>query len=149
MTIVCEIAFAAARADPPGAAGPLETIGHWAGLPDLIFLDLYTPAVASAADPYGDDGVAPASHALLAFPSRDALDRAAQDERFKSGLMAPGSGILSCTAMERSEQAVADADAPAPLTAPFSYVVRYHRPAEDEALFVQHYIATHPLLLGR
>ena len=38
---------------------------------------------------------------------------------------------------------------PAPLAARFSYVVRYHRPAEDEAVFVRHYLDTHPSLLAR
>ena len=35
-----------------------------------------------------------------------------------------------------------------PMTAGFSYVVRYHRPAEDEAAFVAHYVAHHPPLLA-
>ena len=34
-------------------------------------------------------------------------------------------------------------------TAPFSYVVRYHRPAEDEAAFIRNYVDTHPPTLGK
>ncbi len=149
MTIVCEIAFAAPAGNAAALAGPLKPIRHWADVADLIFLDLYTPAAASAADPYVDDATAPACLALLAFPSLDALDRAVRHARFKSGLAALGTSVLGCTAMQRSEHAIAGADTPAPLNAPFSYVVRYHRPAEDEALFVRHYLDTHPPLLGR
>jgi hypothetical protein len=35
------------------------------------------------------------------------------------------------------------------LRAPFSYVVRYHRPADDEAAFIANYVATHPPTLAR
>jgi uncharacterized protein (TIGR02118 family) len=38
---------------------------------------------------------------------------------------------------------------PAEWTAPVSYVVRYHRPAEDERAFVAFYTGSHPPLLGR
>ncbi|MEM7251890.1 MAG: hypothetical protein AAF493_10735 [Pseudomonadota bacterium] len=34
-------------------------------------------------------------------------------------------------------------------SAPISYVVRYYRPADDERGFVEHYLATHPAILGR
>ena len=44
---------------------------------------------------------------------------------------------------------MAGTERPAPLTASFSYVVRYHRPVEDEAVFVRHYLDTHPSLLAR
>jgi uncharacterized protein (TIGR02118 family) len=36
-----------------------------------------------------------------------------------------------------------------PLSAPFSYSVRYHRPAEDEARFVKFYLTSHLPLLAR
>src|SRR5262249_1248677 len=55
----------------------------------------------------------------------------------------------TATPMERRFYAVADEAAPGPLRAPFSYVVRYHRPAEDEAAFVAHYVADHPRLEAR
>jgi len=148
MSTVCEIAFSAQRAAE--MAGPITgSIRYWQDLPDLETLDLYTPAASSGADPYVDDGPAPACLALLAFPSLDALDRAAHHARFKTGLAGLGMDVLTCTAMQRSEHAVAGTERPAPLTASFVYVVRYHRPAEDEALFVRHYLDTHPLLLAR
>ena len=145
MNTVCEVAFAA-----PGS-GRLahETIELWAGLPELVSFDLYTPAADSAEDPYVQDGPASAWLAMLAFPSLETLERASRDQRFTAALAGLGKHVLTCTAMQRSHHPVAGADVPAPLNAPFSYVVRYHRPADDEALFVRHYIETHPPLLGR
>src|SRR4029079_12134000 len=55
---------------------------------------------------------------------------------------------LAGTAMERRFYPVAD-EAAAALRAPFSYVVRYHLPAEDEAAFVANYVASHPPTLAR
>src|SRR6202022_387900 len=139
MSTVCEIAFSAQRAAE--MTEPIAgSIRHWQDLPELETLDLYTPAAASGADPYVDDGPAPACLALLAFPSFEALDRAAHHARFKTGLAGLGMVVLSCTAMQRSEHAVAGTERPAPLTASFVYVVRYHRSAEAEALFVRPYL---------
>lgn len=39
---------------------------------------------------------------------------------------------------------VGDDTGPATLRAPFSYVVRYHRPAADKAAFIENHLATHP-----
>ena len=148
MSTVCELAFSAQR-----AAEMTElitgSIQYWQDLPELETLDLYMPAAASGADPYVDDGPAPACLALQGFPSFEALDRAAHHARFKTGLRVLGTDVLTCTAMQRSEHAVAGTERPAPLTASFSYVVRYHRPVEDEAVFVRHYLDTHPSLLAR
>ena len=148
MSIVCEIAFAPPRLGE-AACSAVDAPFQWQDLPELESLDLYTPAASSGADPHVDDGPAPACLALLAFPSIEALYRAAHHARFKTGLRVLGTNVLTCTAMQRSEHAVAGAAAPVPLAARFSYVVRYHRPAEDEALFIQHYLETHPPLLGR
>jgi uncharacterized protein (TIGR02118 family) len=148
MTLVCEIAFAPPI--PSAPAGPAaEFIRHLAGLPELLSLDLYTPAGDKTADPYVQDGAAPAHFAMLAFASLEALDRAARQARFSAGLAGMSGSLLTCTAMRRSDHAVGGADAPAPLDAPFSYVVRYHRPAQDETEFVRHYVETHPPLLAR
>ena len=53
------------------------------------------------------------------------------------------------TSFERRFFPVADAPNPGPLRAPFSYVVRYHHPAENVAEFVSHYVADHPPILGK
>jgi hypothetical protein len=65
----------------------------------------------------------------------------------EQGLANPPPGIAaSITAMERRFYPVDGEGAPGPLRAPFSYVVRYRRPAEDEAAFVKHYVGDHPRL---
>jgi uncharacterized protein (TIGR02118 family) len=149
MTIVCEIAFALSHPGPRAAASPVGLIHEWALLPELLFLDFYTPVTGSATDPYVDDGASPACLAMLGVPSLDVLDHVTGEERFAAALARMPDSLLTCTAMRRSEHAVAGAAASTALIAPFSYVVRYHRPAEDEAMFVRHYLDTHPLLLAR
>jgi uncharacterized protein (TIGR02118 family) len=148
MTVVCEIAFV--PSDPPTVGEQIsDVVRQLAHLPELGSLDLYTPATEETADPYVQDGAAPAHLAMLAFASLDALDRASRHDSFTAAVTRSGGRMLACTAMRRTDHPVAGADAPAALSAPFSYVVRYHRPAEDETLFVQHYIDDHPPLLAR
>jgi len=148
MNTVCEVAFAAPGFSLSVGRAP-AALELWAGLPELVSFDLYTPAARQAEDPYVQDGPAPAWLALLAFPALESLERATRDKRFTTALAGLGEHALTCTAMRRSDHPVAGADAAAALHAPFSYVVRYHRPADDEMLFVRHYIETHPPLLGR
>jgi uncharacterized protein (TIGR02118 family) len=144
MSTVCEIAFAAANAESAG-----KFIRDLAVISEPVFLDHYSPAAGTAADPYCQDGVAPAHLAMLGFSSPDAFERAARQPGFAAALGDQANGVRACTLMRRIEHPVAGAPAPGPLAAPFSYVVRYHRPAQDEELFVRHYIETHPPLLAR
>lgn len=149
MTIVCEIAFVPAH--PASDAATHQAASGlsrpWARLPGLLTLDLYRSAMSGICDPYVSDGLAPRQLLMLAFASREALDRATRDPALTAGLRTIGT-VVSCTAMRRSDHPVAGETAPAPLAAPFSYVVRYHRPAADEASFIRHYIETHPPLLA-
>lgn len=120
-----------------GAADALAT------LPDLDSLDVYTPARGPAHDPFNHDGPGPLMQILIDFPSREALRSALSGivravEPFPAGIAPTGA------ALERRFYTVANKAEPASLQAPFSYVVRYHRPAEDEALFIKNYLATHP-----
>jgi uncharacterized protein (TIGR02118 family) len=148
MTIVCEIAFV--PPNPPAAGEQIpEVVRQLACLPELVSLDLYTPATEETADPYVQDGAALAHLAMLAFASIEALERASRHESFTTAVTRGTGRMLACTAMRRTDHPIAGADAAAALSAPFSYVVRYHRPAEDEAFFVQHYIDNHPPLLAR
>jgi hypothetical protein len=120
----------------------LETaLGFFAGLPGLVSLDVYTPAEGEARDPYNDDGAGPLTMLMLDFAGRDALAAAVAS----GAVAAPGLDIVATgTAFERRFYPAGADAGPAPLTAPFSYVVRYHRPAGDEAAFVANYLATHP-----
>jgi uncharacterized protein (TIGR02118 family) len=147
MNTVCEVAFAAPSPASLSHGRAPHAVELWTRLPELVSLDLYTPARERAEDPYVQDGPAPTWLAMLAFPTLEGLHRATQDKDFTAALA--GLGVLTCTAMRRSDHPIAGADAPAPLNAPFSYMVRYHRPADDEMLFVRHYIETHPSLLAR
>jgi len=84
---------------------------------------------------------------MFAFPSLADLDRAANTKTFAS--LVSSLPVLTCSALRHLDFPTGDSTTPAPLTAPFSYVVRYHRPAHDEAAFVRNYLAGHPPLLAR
>jgi hypothetical protein len=130
----------------------LETVAApaWTALPGLSALDVYVMAEDGTHDPFVDDGAGPLSLAMLHFPSAEAMIGALSSPAFARGLEHRPDGVaFAGTAFERHVHPVAGDDEPAPLTAPFSYVVRYHRPAEDEAEFVAHYLADHPPILGK
>ncbi len=120
------------------------------GLPGLARFDLYTPADSPASDPYNDDRAGPLMMLMLDFASRDALAAAVASGRIKEAAAALAPDIaVAGTALERQFYPVGEDETPAPLQAPFSYVVRYYRPADDEAAFVKNYLATHPATEAR
>jgi uncharacterized protein (TIGR02118 family) len=122
----------------------------WTGLPALATLDLYAPISDGAHDPFNNDGPGPLFIAMLGFASRDALAQAVTGAEFALSLGGRPAGLAwTGSAFERHFYPVGGAAEPAPLTAPFSYVVRYHRPAEDEAAFVRNYVDTHPPTLAK
>lgn len=117
-----------------------------AALPELRSADIYTPARGSAKDPYNHETSFPALMLMLDFKSRNALADAVESGAIAKALGALPDGITATgAAFERRFYPVGTGTAPAPLEAPFSYVVRYHRPAEDEKAFIDNYLATHPL----
>ncbi|MGX1309223.1 hypothetical protein AB7M35_003981 [Amorphus suaedae] len=129
------------------ASGPSGAI---AALPGLRHLDVYTPASGSSRDPYNNDVHGPAMLLMLAFESQEALAEALRSGAIAAALSPLPAGIAaSGAAFEQRLYPVGDDPEPAPLAAPFSYVVRYHRPAEDEAAFIDNYIATHPSTQAR
>lgn len=119
----------------------------WAGLRGMKTIDIYSPAADGAFDPFNNDGTGPLFIAMVAFGTRDAL-KAALETAPLAARMAEGSPGLTytCTAFERHFYPVAGE--PAPLRARFSYVVRYHKPAEDEPAFIRNYVDTHPPTLA-
>jgi len=146
MTVICELAFVLpAGASFATAATRLGQTG--ARLSGLTWLDLYAPAADASRDPYVQDGPAPQYLAMLGFGSIAVLDRAAATAAFADLLS--GLNVVTCTAMRLAAFPVGGESSPGPLTAPYCYVVRYHRPADDEAAFVNHYLDGHPPLLGR
>jgi hypothetical protein len=148
MPFVYELALtgAATEAAPANAwfdAGPAQA---WARIANLSALDVYRPADGTD-DPYNKDDRPPLLIAVAEFASADAL--AAATPRLDLSLASlPLATRATFTPMERKFYPVAGERAAGPLRAPFSYVVRYHRPAEDEAAFVAHYVADHPRLEG-
>lgn len=144
-----------------GPAGVAATLRDWfmdapaavlAGLSGVETLDLYIPE--NSHDPMLDDGAGPLLTAQTGFASLEALEAGIAAPALSEALGDLADGPASaCTiahdAMELKFFPVAGEDRPAPLTAPVSYVVRYHRPADDEAHFVEHYCAHHPPVLGK
>lgn len=119
----------------------------WKALPGLSALDLYRPIKGGAHDPFNDDGPGPLLIAMLAFPSRDALAAALAGPELAMSLGGrPDDLAWTGSAFERHFYPVGGRIAP--LAAPFSYVVRYHKPAQDEAAFIRNYVATHPPTLA-
>ena len=113
-------------------------------IPGLSALDVYRP-VAGTRDPYNKDESPPLLIVVAEFQAVDALRPAAPALEQGLAILPPGVEA-TLTAMERRFYPIADEAGPPPPKAPFSYVVRYHRPAEDEKAFVAHYVADHPRL---
>jgi uncharacterized protein (TIGR02118 family) len=120
----------------------------WTALPGLAAVDLYQPLRGGTHDPFNNDGPWPRLMAMLQFPTKEKLQAGLSDPRFKQSLA--GMPVAATgTSFERRFFPVADTPNPESLRAPFSYVVRYHHPAENVAEFVSHYIADHPPILGK
>jgi hypothetical protein len=140
---------------PAGAAGVARdwhdrAAAVWRKVAGLVSHDLYAGVTDGAKDPLVDDGPGPLLIAMLTFADEDALDSAIASAALQDSLALLPDGVRAAgEAMECRHYPVARAAAPAELRAPFSYVVRYHRPAEDEAAFVANYVATHPPTLAR
>ncbi|HUC51075.1 MAG TPA: hypothetical protein VMA30_16985 [Xanthobacteraceae bacterium] len=122
----------------------------YSALPGLASFDLYTPDVGPSHDPYNNDGVGPQMLLMLDFVSRDALAAAAGRGTIAAPLREPPAGLAATgAAFARRFYPVGEGTQPAPLQAPFSYVVRYHHPADDVAAFIANYLATHPVTQAR
>src|SRR5262249_40653787 len=113
-------------------------------------VDIYETVEDGAKDPFLEPDLDLLVLAMLHFPTLDALVSAVTHPRFGAGLAAQPHGMTATgTAFERRFFPVAGETAPGPLLAGFSYVVRYHPPAEDEAHFIAHYLADRRALRAR
>lgn len=122
----------------------------WGALPGLSAVDLYEMVLAGTHDPFVNDGPGPLLLAMLQFSTIEALTGAISHQRFKQSLAGRPAGLtFTGTSLERRFFPIAGSVEPGPLRAPFSYVVRYHHPAQDVALFVSHYLTDHPPILGK
>ncbi|MHA1537950.1 MAG: hypothetical protein ACTSUD_10380 [Alphaproteobacteria bacterium] len=129
-------------------AGPASALKT---LPSLRAFDLYLPEASD--DPYLDDGAGPLVMAQLYFDDVTALQAALASATFPEealkGEGGPAGDVHAAHSVMRAHlYPVAGERTPAPLTAATSYVVRYHRPVEDEAGFNAHYVKLHPPILG-
>src|ERR1043166_3648872 len=112
----------------------------WTALPGLSAIDAYVMATSATHDPFVDDGAGPLLLVMLHFNTAKQMSHAtAAVARGLEGL--PQGVAITGTPFERRLYPIGGEAMPGPLTAPFSYVVRYHRPADDEAEFVSHYLA--------
>ncbi|SRR6266566_6460727 len=150
MTTVFELAcFGSASAAHAAFDWHAGAASEWRTLPGVISHDLYVRA-DDAKDPLVDDGPGPLLIAMLSFADAHGLGGAIASGALAAPLSRlPGSVRAAGEAMACRHYPVAGAAAAAELRAPFSYVVRYHRPAEDEAAFIANYVATHPPTLAR
>jgi uncharacterized protein (TIGR02118 family) len=122
----------------------------WTALPELLAVDAYIMVAGGTHDPFVDDGPGPLLLAMLQFKTVEKMSRAIAVTAFARSLEGLPQGVaITGTPFERRLYPVAGEAAPGPLSAPFSYVVRYHPPADDEAEFVSHYLADHPPLLAK
>jgi hypothetical protein len=147
MAWICEIVVSGAAEAPPGLTkGISETMV--ARLPDadgLQSVDLFEPTDERGRDPFNRDTDAPLLIALLDFESEDALRRAMSSAPLAEVVQSIPQGLaITVTALERAAYPVDDDPEGPDTEAPVSYVVRYHRPADDEDLFRRNYVASHP-----
>ena len=146
MSFIAEIALTGGYEMTEPVQGWLTTgaTQAWPGQRGCSVLDVYRPA-GGTHDPYNKDEGPPLLILVAEFQTIDSLTAAVP--AFERGLAKLPAGVAATiTAMERRFYPVAGDTAPGALQAPFSYVVRYHRPAEDEAAFVKHYVGDHPRL---
>jgi len=121
--------------------------------PGLETLDLYTPE-GSAKDPYLHDGPGPLAMLQAGFRTEKELEALLVKPDFRATVVAPSPAppdkvTVVHDVMEARFYPVAGEARPSPLTAPISYVVRYHRPVANEAEFIAHYVAHHPVIQAR
>ncbi len=128
-----------------------DAVPVWTELSGLTAVDLYRPMRGGTHDPFNNDGPGPLLMAMLQFPSQHQLATALADPQFKKSVTSlPNEIATTGTSFERRFYPVGGATRAEPaLRAPFSYVVRYHHPAENPAEFVAHYVADHPPILGK
>jgi uncharacterized protein (TIGR02118 family) len=117
-------------------------------IPGLERLDIYTPEASE--DPYLDDGPGPVLMVQSIYADESALAAGFASEEFNTSVAKiPAYCTLTHDAMRMHFYPVEGEQEPAQWLAPLSYVVRYHKPAEDEQAFIDYYVSHHPQMLGR
>lgn len=147
---VYEVAVTGDRSRRDAVLAWFDTVAApaWTALPSVAAVDAYLTVTGGTHDPYVDDGIGPLLLAMLQFATADAMSRALAEPAFAQSFeWWPPDIAITGTPFERRLYPIAG-EAPS-LVAPFSYVVRYQRPADDEGEFVSHYLADHPPILAK
>lgn len=129
---------------------PEQEIAALATLPGAERVDRYEPT-AFPGDPYDDDRQGQVLTIQTSYRDIPSLEEGLSSGEFQRLVSAAsGSGYrLSHDAMDILRYSVADESEPRELTAPISYVVRYHYPADDVKRFIDYYTSHHPIIEKR
>ena len=129
-----------------GGEFPEQEISALAALPGVERVDRYEPT-EFADDPYDDDRQGQVLTIQTVYRDIAGLEAGLASETFRGLLRAVADGsvyTLGHEAMEMLFYPVAGESEPGEWTAPISYVVRYHYPANDVKRFIDYYTSHHP-----
>ena len=137
-------------ANETAAQFPESEISALATLPGVERVDRYEPTEFPG-DPYGDDRQGQVLTIQTSYRDMANLEQGLASAVFQRLVnAASGSGYkLTHDAMDMVSYSVADENEPRELTAPISYVVRYHYPADDVKGFIDYYTSHHPIIEKR
>ena len=153
MSIAHFLVFSAASSTANGrnTQFPEREIATLATIPGVERVDRYDPT-EFADDPYKDDRQEQVLTIQTNYRDIASLERGLASATFQGLVQAvAGDSVLrlSHEAMAMVCYAVADESEPRKLTAPISYVVRYHYPANDVKYFIEYYTSHHPRIETR
>ena len=138
-------------ANNDGAQFPEQEISALSSLPGVERVDRYEPTEFPG-DPYDDDRQGQALTIQTSYRDIASLEQGLVSAEFQGlvNTVADASVYkLHHEAMEMVFYPVADESEPREWTAPISYVVRYHYPADDVRGFIDYYTSHHPQIERR
>ena len=137
-------------ANESGAHYPEPEISALAALPGVERVDRYEPTEFPG-DPYDDDRQGQVLTIQTSYRDSASLELGLASAVFQDLVnAATASGYrLSHDAMDVVSYSVAGESEPRELTAPISYAVRYHYPADDVKRFIDYYTSHHPIIEKR
>ena len=130
---------------------PEREISALATIPGVERIDRYEPTLFED-DPYDDDRQDQVLTIQTSYRDIASIEQGLASAEFHHLVNAVSAGSvykLCHDAMDTVYYPVADESEPRELTAPISYVVRYHYPANDVARFIDYYTSHHPQIERR
>ncbi len=153
MAVSLFLHYAGDVADPAGflaavAVGPGRA---WSAIEGATSVELYTPLEIS--DPMIDDGAGPPLVVQARFATLIAAEAALRGRALSTALSEfqnmPIDDWQVCYEIVLGEPVSGAGETdPATTAVPVCYLVRYERPAEDEAQFIDHYCRHHPPIMA-